>query len=259
MATIERRKGTHRVKVQRQGVPPLTATFTRLAEAKKWAQMTESAVLEGRHFTATEAKRHTLGDLIDHHFSEVLPQKRPSTIPTQTPHLHGWKSQPGHFLFADVTPAIVVAYRNMRTYGRANATVNRYLAVLSQGRSVPVGPAKEALERQTVWVKTRRNRCHVFVCHVRQQAPDRGAGVLWECRPPKVSPKGTSKVGKRGLTCSKLSGALCQSASHGALRVVSLASMGKRPRACVRWYSTNSRDSYIIAIIGLDHGVGHLA
>jgi hypothetical protein len=131
MATIERRKGTHRVKVQRQGVPPLTATFTRLAEAKKWAQMTESAVLEGRHFTATEAKRHTLGDLIDHHFSEVLPQKRPSTIPTQTPHLHGWKSQPGHFLFADVTPAIVVAYRNMRTYGHANATVNRYLAVLS--------------------------------------------------------------------------------------------------------------------------------
>jgi len=91
MAIIERRKGTYRVKVRRQGAPPLTATFARLAEAKKWAQMTESAVLEGRHFTATEAKRHTLGDLIDHHFSEVLLQKRPSTIPTQTQHLHWWK------------------------------------------------------------------------------------------------------------------------------------------------------------------------
>ncbi len=85
----------------------------------------------GTLHTATEAKRHTLGDLIDHLFSEVLPQKRPSTIPTQTQHLHWWKSQLGHFLLADVTPAIVVAYRNMLTYGRANATVNRYLAVLS--------------------------------------------------------------------------------------------------------------------------------
>jgi hypothetical protein len=60
IATIERRNSTYRVKVRRQGAPPLTATFTYLAEAKKWAHMTESTVLDGRHFPATETKKaHT--------------------------------------------------------------------------------------------------------------------------------------------------------------------------------------------------------
>jgi len=93
MATIERRNGTYRVKVRRKGAPPLTATSTHLAEAKKWAHMTESAILEGRHFTATEAQRHTLTDLVDRYICEVLPQKCPSTVPAQTRQLPWWKTQ----------------------------------------------------------------------------------------------------------------------------------------------------------------------
>ena len=34
MATIERRKGTYRIKVRRQGAPPLTATFTHVKEPR---------------------------------------------------------------------------------------------------------------------------------------------------------------------------------------------------------------------------------
>ena len=90
MATIEQRNGTYRVKVRRKGAPPLTATFTHLAEAKKWAQITKSTVLEGRHFPATEAKRHTLADLIDRYIAEVLPDKRASTIPDQERQLRWW-------------------------------------------------------------------------------------------------------------------------------------------------------------------------
>jgi hypothetical protein len=53
MATFEKRTThdgttTYRVKVRRKGYPPQTATFTKLADAKKWAQITEGAVLEGR-------------------------------------------------------------------------------------------------------------------------------------------------------------------------------------------------------------------
>ena len=54
MATIEQRtsqdgKPVYRVKIRRKGAPPLTATFGRLTDAKKWAQITEGAVLEVRH------------------------------------------------------------------------------------------------------------------------------------------------------------------------------------------------------------------
>jgi len=138
MATIEQRNGTYRVKVRRKGAPPLTATFTHLAEAKRWAQMTESAVLDGRHFPATEAKRHTLTDLIDRYIAEVLSHKRASTIPDQARQLRWWQTQLGHSLLADVTPAILVEHRNILTQGRANGTVNRYLAVLSHAFTVAV-------------------------------------------------------------------------------------------------------------------------
>ena len=67
MATIERRTSkeghiVYRVKVRRRGTPLQTATFSKISDARKWAQMTEGAVLEGRHFKPVEAKRHTLGD-----------------------------------------------------------------------------------------------------------------------------------------------------------------------------------------------------
>ena len=85
MATIEQRAtkdGTtmYRVKVRRKGAPPLTATFHRLTDARKWAQVTEGAVLEGRQFKTAEAKWHTLADLIERYCRDVLPQKAQETI-----------------------------------------------------------------------------------------------------------------------------------------------------------------------------------
>ena len=40
----------YRVKVRRKGAPPQTATFHRLIDARKWSQMTEGSVLDGRYF-----------------------------------------------------------------------------------------------------------------------------------------------------------------------------------------------------------------
>jgi hypothetical protein len=66
MAVIEKRetkngKEQYRVKIRLKGFPPQTATFARSADAKRWAQQTEAAIREGRHFKTTEAKKHTLG------------------------------------------------------------------------------------------------------------------------------------------------------------------------------------------------------
>src|SRR5262249_34880026 len=140
MATIEQRTGkdgqlVYRVKVRRKGQLPQTATFAKLAEAKKWAQVTEGAVVEGRHFPSTAAKRHTVSDLIDRYISDVLPSKRASTAYNQCYQLRWWKTQLGHYALADVTPALLVEYRDKltrdKTRRQSGATVKRWLAVLS--------------------------------------------------------------------------------------------------------------------------------
>ena len=54
MATIERRtshgQNVYYVKIRRKGYPPQSATFHKLSDARRWAQMTEGAIVEGRYF-----------------------------------------------------------------------------------------------------------------------------------------------------------------------------------------------------------------
>ena len=76
MATIDKRimqDGTvaYRVRVRRKGYPQQVASFPKLSDAKKWAQMMEGAIIEGRHFPTTEAKRHTVSDLLTRYRSDV--------------------------------------------------------------------------------------------------------------------------------------------------------------------------------------------
>jgi hypothetical protein len=65
MAYIQERPGkdgkpNFRVQIRLRGYPVQTATFERKTDAKLWAQQTESAIRDGRHFKTTEAKKHTL-------------------------------------------------------------------------------------------------------------------------------------------------------------------------------------------------------
>jgi integrase len=147
MATFEKRttqdgKQVWRVKVRRKDHPTQSATFSKLTEARKWAQITEGAVLSGRHFKSAEAKRHTVGEMIDRYLIDVLPHKRPNTVRPQQWHFHWWKSCLDHVPLADLTPTVIAEYRDKLAKGdgarRANATVNRYLAALSHALSVAV-------------------------------------------------------------------------------------------------------------------------
>jgi integrase len=147
MATIDKRTmqdGTvvYRVRVRRKGYPQQVASFPKLSDAKKWAQIREGAVLEGRHFQISEAKKYTLTDVITRYMREVLPQKRASTIPDQARQLRWWKTQLGHALLADVTPALIAECRDKLTRDkakpRANATTVRYMAAISHVFTVAV-------------------------------------------------------------------------------------------------------------------------
>jgi hypothetical protein len=97
--------------------------FSKLSEAKKWAQLIQDTISEGSHFLTPEAKRHTLTDFIDCYRREVLHHRKPATISTKRQHLHWWETHLGYYLPADITPSVLAEYRTIFVYGRAYATV----------------------------------------------------------------------------------------------------------------------------------------
>lgn len=149
MASIKERKDkegkTHyHVQVRIKGYPPQYASFKRKTDAERWIQQTESAIREGRHFKTTEAKKHTLGELIDRYIRDVLPTKRKSEQ-KQTAQLTWWKKQIGCYLLSEVTPSMIAEQRDhllreitQRKTSRNPSTVVRYLAALSHAFSIAV-------------------------------------------------------------------------------------------------------------------------
>ncbi|SNX61207.1 Site-specific recombinase XerD [Nitrosomonas ureae] len=148
MANIEKRisnegKISYRVKIRLKGFPSQSATFERLTDAKKWAQQTQSAIREGRHFKTTEAKRHTLAKMIDRYCRDVLPAKK--SAKDQAQQLTWWKSEIGSYSLADVTPSLIGECRDklgreitVRNKLRSPASVVRYMAALSHALTIAV-------------------------------------------------------------------------------------------------------------------------
>jgi len=142
MANIERRttkdgKVKYRVKVRLKGAKPETATFDRLTDARMWAQQTEAAIREGRHFPKSIAKRRTLADLIDRYIRDILPQKKDVINPKRQ--LDWWRKNLGMMRLADLTPALLAEYRDkISAEGRSNATVVHYMSALSHVFTIAV-------------------------------------------------------------------------------------------------------------------------
>lgn len=95
MGTIREHKrndGTvsYHAEVRLRGHSPQRESFRTRTLAKKWIQDTESSIRDGRHFKTTEAKRHTLGELIDRFISQWL-SHYPKRIAKQTALLTWWK------------------------------------------------------------------------------------------------------------------------------------------------------------------------
>lgn len=154
MATITKRPGrdgqpAYRVEVRLKGHPIQRATFDRLTDARRWAASIESAIKEGRHFKTTEAKKHTVADVIDRYTRDVLPKKRDRA--TRKSQLEWWKAAAGRHTLADLTPIVLAEYRDRLSAEplpqrkgdtepryRSASTVVRYMAALSHAFTVAV-------------------------------------------------------------------------------------------------------------------------
>ncbi|MCK4842606.1 MAG: site-specific integrase [Methylococcales bacterium] len=127
---------TYRVRIRLKGYPIQSASFDRKTDAKKWAQHTESAIREGRHFKIAAAKKHSFDDLVKRYCSEILPDYKEREQKERKSKLQWWSNGIGHCLLADITPATISEYKSQ--LHRSPATVDKYLKNLSHAFSTAV-------------------------------------------------------------------------------------------------------------------------
>ena len=73
----------------------LYSTFSRLTDARNWAQKTESDIREGLYFKKHESRKHTLKELIKRYTEEILPHK-PKVIYDYKTNLKWFEKKIGH-------------------------------------------------------------------------------------------------------------------------------------------------------------------
>ena len=117
MASIQKRKTRdgklrYRVLVRLKGHSVQSATFSRKTDARRWAERTESDIREGRYFGRIEARRHTLGELIDRYATMVLAPRPLPKRRDQERHLAWWKDKLGDRLLAEMTPAVIAEQKD---------------------------------------------------------------------------------------------------------------------------------------------------
>ena len=75
---IKNQDGTksYRVQVRVRGTKPISKSFRRLTDAKKWKAQTETDIRRGQYFPENEAKKRTVNDLIDRYITETFQYRR---------------------------------------------------------------------------------------------------------------------------------------------------------------------------------------
>jgi len=130
MASIRQRGERWQARVTRRGFPPETKSFRTRHEAEAWARSIEVEVDKGTYQNRTLAERTTLADVVRRYLEEVNPLKKGAKDDAirLTALL---KSRLAKHALANLTPAVVGAYRDERLRSVSAATVIRDLAVLS--------------------------------------------------------------------------------------------------------------------------------
>ena len=116
MATFMKRRSKNgedriTVVVRVKGYHRQTATFRNMTLARDWAQRTEAAIKDGRHFKDKESKKHTLKELADR-FLEELEDIQFKSLPEYKRIFVWWVNKLGDYKLSDVTPALISEYKS---------------------------------------------------------------------------------------------------------------------------------------------------
>jgi integrase len=146
LATLRTRttlKGRKRYQaiIRLRGFPPVSATFDREHDRRRWVQITEAQLREHRHFGAVEERRRTLAETVKRWEREAAPLlKSRAEAVDRSAQLAWWCAKLGDLRLGEITSGRIAELREElargggRPSGRtlSGSTVNRYLAALSR-------------------------------------------------------------------------------------------------------------------------------
>lgn len=126
MSTITKRGQKWCVQVRKSGHPSVNKTFSRLTDARAWAEQIEKIAAHG-------VARHSFAQLIDKYLSEVLPGKKKTTQKTQHGQLIRWRGVLGQLDLRELTFDKILDGRDslQERHGFGQATANRYMSLLN--------------------------------------------------------------------------------------------------------------------------------
>ncbi|MBK0399068.1 site-specific integrase [Limibaculum sp. M0105] len=141
ISKIEGKRGiSWKAVVRRRGVQTVSQSFKRKTDAEAWARNIEAGIDAGRFRDGRQARKHTVGELIERYISEIIPLKRSGKVQIQQ--LGFWRRHLGALRLSELTPDRILSARAelMKRSGATRevgpATVNRYMAALSHALSV---------------------------------------------------------------------------------------------------------------------------
>ena len=149
MAVIQTRKSSdgkikYRALVRLKGHPPVSATFERKSDAKKWAADTESDIRNNRHFIKQESKKHTIADLIDR-YTILAEAENSKNLRNIKIHMNWWKDKIGYYMLSDLNAALVTQCRDellteeiSKGRKRAPSTAKRYMTTMGHAVNLAV-------------------------------------------------------------------------------------------------------------------------
>lgn len=130
MATIVDRKNArghiigYQVKVRRKGQKAQSRTFTRLADAKRWARQIEGEMDQGVFIDRTESEATTLYEALERYEREVTPRKKGAV--QERKRLSAWMRDPlANRSLASIRGSGLASWRDKRL-GKPEAKTTKY-------------------------------------------------------------------------------------------------------------------------------------